>query len=115
SPPHGARRAKVLRVTEAGVSLRVGEVERLHPLSDYTLGIGSVFVRRHLSVDVLRGLMTASGALTQRGQRNRYAVADRTNAMVASPDAFGWEFSVQGRGRATIARRSTEIRVQARS
>lgn len=106
------RRGEVLRNDGSSAVLRVGGDEIEVASSDYVISVSAAYVRRHHGPQTLQELQIASGSMTSRGQRNRYAVKDRFEALLEDMDALGWAISLGPDRAAVIEREWTEIRVQ---
>ena len=106
------RRGEVVRSDGSATILRVGSDEIEVASSDYVISASAAYVRRHHGPQTLQNLQIASGSMTTRGQRNRYAVKDRFAALLEDMDALGWAISLGFDRAAVIEREWTEIRVQ---
>ena len=85
-------RGEVMSVTHDALVLRSRNWEGAVSPSDYTLTVGSPYVRRHHGAHTLRKLLTASGSLASSGKRNRYAVKDRSQALISGLESLGSTF-----------------------
>jgi hypothetical protein len=109
----GPARGEVVSVTNEVVTLRVGSEEVTAIPSNYTLTVRSGYVRRYHRPDTMTKLQVISNTLTPTGQRNRYAVKDRYNALVDDMEQLGWTILMPADRKAIIERAWTEIRIQA--
>jgi hypothetical protein len=110
--PGYPQRGEVVRCDGATVVVRAGVDEVEAATSDYALSASAAYVRRHHGSQTLQDLQVASGSMTSRGQRNRYAVKDRFQALLEDMDALGWTFALGPNRTAVVERDWTEIRVQ---
>ncbi len=108
----GPLRGEVLGAADRQITLRAyGEEITVEP-SHYTLTVRSSYVRRYYYPQTLAKLQVVSGALTQTGQRNRYAVKDRYKALVDDMEQLGWSIAMPADRQAIIERVWTEVRIQ---
>lgn len=106
------RRGEVARAEGDELVLRVGDQDLMVDAHGYAVTASAAYVRRHHGGEVLRELQVASGSITVRGQRNRYAVKDRFEALLEDLGALGWTIDLREGHTAIVECAWTEIRIQ---